>query len=120
MRSRCEELALTPPSEPAGDEGGQERQALARKLAAALERGGELELLEAAMALDGKIPREELVSLLDLVEAELARRAVQGGGRRRLLRASGLVRELNTAARLNVNGGQLAGWLCAGMFQSNL
>ena len=42
------------------------------------------------------------------------------GGRRRLLRASGLVRELNTAARLNVNGGQLAGWLCAGMFQSNL
>ena len=120
VRSRCEELALTPPSEPAGDEGGQERQALARKLAAALERGGELELLEAAMALDGKIPREELVSLLDLVEAELARRAVQGGGRRRLLRASGLVRELNTAARLNVNGGQLAGWLCAGMFQSNL
>ena len=120
VRSRCGELARTPPSEPAGDEGGQERQALARKLAAALERGGELELLEAAMALDGKIPREELVSLLDLVEAELARRAVQGGGRRRLLRASGLVRELNTAARLNVNGGQLAGWLCAGMFQSNL
>ena len=77
-------------------------------------------LLEAAMAMDGKIPREELVSLLDLVEAELARRAVQGGGRRRLLRASGLVRELNAAARLNVNGGQLAGWLCAGMFQSNL
>ena len=105
VRSRCGELALTPPSEPAGDEGGRERQALARKLAAALERGGELELLEAAMA---------------LVEAELARRAVQGGGRRRLLRASGLVRELNAAARLNVNGGQLAGWLCAGMFQSNL
>ena len=120
VRSRCGELALTPPSEPAGDEGGRERQALARKLAAALERGGELELLKAAMALDGKIPREELVSLLDLVEAELARRAVQGGGRRRLLRASGLVRELNAAARLNVNGGQLAGWLCAGMFQSNL
>ena len=27
-----------------------------------------------------------------------------------------LVRELRQAARLNVNQGQLAGWLCAGMF----
>lgn len=94
----------------------QERQVLVNKLAAALEQGGELELLEAAMLLDGRGRREELSVLLDALERELGARAVRGGNRRRLLRAAELVRELKGAARLNVNGGQLSGWLCAGMF----
>ena len=40
----------------------------------------------------------------------------QGGDRRRLLRAAELVKTLRGAAMLNVNAGQLAGWLCAGMY----
>ena len=116
VRSRCEELALTPAGEPEGDESDQARQALARQLAQALERAGELELLEAAMALDGKRSREELAALLDAVADQLAARAAAGGDRRRLLRAAELVKTLRGAAMLNVNAGQLAGWLCAGMY----
>ena len=90
VRSRCEELALTP--------------------------AGELELLEEAMVLDGKRSREELAALLDAVADQLAARAAAGGDRRRLLRAAELVKTLRGAAMLNVNAGQLAGWLCAGMY----
>ena len=61
---------------------------------------------------------DELSALLEAVEVELGNRAVRGGDRRRLLRAAGLVRQLREAAGLNVNAGQLAGWLCAGMFDS--
>lgn len=118
VRSRCEELALMPAFEPENDELDLERQALARKLADALERAKELELLEAAMVLDGKRNREELVALLEELEVELGRRTIQGGNRRRLLRGVALVKQLKEAARLNVNGGQLAGWLCAGMVQN--
>ena len=75
VRSRCEELALTPAGEPEGDEGDQARQAMARQLAQALERAGELELLEEAMVLDGKRSREELAALLDAVADQLAARA---------------------------------------------
>lgn len=46
----------------------------------------------------------------------LAARAARDGDRRRLLRAAELVKTLQGAAMLNVNGGQIAGWLCAGMF----
>ena len=116
VRSRCEELALTLDGEPEGDEGDQARQAMARQLAQALERAGELELLEAAMVLDGKRSREELAALLDAVADQLAARAAAGGDRRRLLRAAELVKTLRGAAMLNVNAGQLAGWLCAGMY----
>ena len=116
VRSRCEELALTPAAEPA--DGDTEGRAAACRLAGALEGAGELELLEAAMALDGKGRREELSALLDTLEEELAARAVRVGDRRRLLRAAELVRQLREAARLNVNGGQLSGWLCAGMFDT--
>ena len=152
VRSRCEELALSPvplgeceswlkerfPDRPPRElraaaldcqgilgravenleNGGarQERQKQARRLAGAIERGGELELLEASMMLDMKGKREELIALLDELENELAARAVEGGDRRRLLRASELVQQLKGAARLNVSGGQLSGWLCAGMF----
>lgn len=154
VRSRCEELALSPVSprecetwlrerypnrspqelraaalecqgvlgravERLEDDGsGQERTRRVKKLAVALERSGELELLEEAMVLDGKGAREELSALLTELESELGARIVQGGDRRRLLRAVELVRELKGAARLNVNGGQLSGWLCAGMFET--
>ena len=116
VRSRCEELALTLGGGDQGGDAGGERLALAGKLAQALESAGELELLETAMALSGK--RDELSALLEAVEVELGNRAVRGGDRRRLLRAAGLVRQLREAAGLNVNAGQLAGWLFAGMFYS--
>ena len=70
-------------------------------LADALEKAEELELLEAAMSLEGK--REELSALLGALEEELGARAVRAKDRRGLLRAAELVR-------------QLSGWLCAGMF----
>ena len=114
VRSRCEELALTPPSD---WEAGPEDQALALRLADALERAGELELLEAAMELDAKRGRGELSSLLAALETELGARAVRGGDRKRLLRAAELVRRLREAAGLNVSAGQLSGWLCGGMFE---
>ena len=114
VRSRCEELSLIPAGEPEDQEG----RALAKNLADALSRAGELELLEAAMVLDGKRNREELSALLEAVETELADRAAAGGDRRRLLRAVELIQRLRGAARLNVNAGQLSGWLCAGMFDT--
>ena len=118
VRSRCEELALAPAEEPEQEETDQERQTLAKKLADALENAGELELLEAAMALDSKRGREELSTLLSTLEGELGDRAARGGDRRRLLKAAELAGELKNAVRLNVNGGQLSGWLCAGMFDT--
>ena len=116
VRSRCEELALTPAGEPEGDEGDQARQAMARQLAQALEKSGELELLEAAMELDVKRSREELSAFLGALERALGARAVRGGERRRLMHAVDLVNRLRDAARLNVSAGQLSGWLCCGMF----
>ena len=117
VRSRCEELALTPAGEPVSGETDQERRALAEKLTASLEKAGELELLETAAAvLDVKRSREELTALLDELADQLAARAARDGDRRRLLRAAELVKTLQGAAMLNVNGGQIAGWLCAGMF----
>lgn len=85
------------------------------QLAGALETGSELELFEAAMVLD-KQGRDDLVRLLDALEGELGQRMARGSDRRRLFRAVELVRQLRAAARLNANPGQLAGWLCAGMF----
>ncbi len=100
------------------DNSDRERSQQVRRLAAAMEQAGELELLEAAMVLDSRGNREELSALLTALECELGSRAVQGGNRRRLIRAVELVQELKGAARLNVNGGQLSGWLCAGMFDA--
>ena len=121
-----EQTPDTTPEQPSGDTtppAGQpeeaasdrERQAVVEKLASALERVGELELFEAVMSLEGK--RAELSVLLDALESELGARAARGGDRRRLLRAEELVNRLREAARLNVSAGQLAGWLCAGMFE---
>ena len=70
------------------------------------------------MVLDARRGREELSALLEALEGELGARAARAVDRRRLLRAVDLVKELRSAAKLNVNGGQLSGWLCAGMFDA--
>ena len=91
------------------------RKDQAEKLGRALESGTELELFEAAMVLD-KQGREELPRLLDALERDLTERMARQTDRRRLFRAVELTRQIRAAARLNANPGQLAGWLCAGMF----
>ena len=63
-----------------------------------------------------KQSREELPRLLDALERDLTGRMARQADRRRLFRAVGLTRQIRAAARLNANPGQLAGWLCAGMF----
>ena len=99
------------------DPARQEREQQVRALADALETGTEPELFERSMVLEqGK--REALGLLLDELEQELGRRLVLRQDRRRLLRAVELVRTLRAAAQLNANPGQLAGWLCAGLFES--
>lgn len=151
VRSRCEELALSPvppaeclswlkerfpdKPEPLLNQAAMECQGILgraverleqtaehcgrteqiKKLAQLMETGSELQLFEGAMALD-KVSREELTAFLDALEEELGARLVRGGDRRRLLRAAELVKLLRGAAQLNANSGQLAGWLCAGMF----
>lgn len=153
VRSRCEELVLTPVSPLEGEEwlarrfpdrqiselrqaaldcqgilgraverleGAEEaadRRRLAGELACVLESGQESEVLERTMELE-KLGREELSQVLDALETALADRLAGGGDRRRLLRAVGLVRKLRGAAKLNAAPGQLAGWLCAGMFET--
>ena len=102
----------------AGGQEAGERSGLAAQLAAALETGSEGELLERTMELE-KLDREELARTLEELETALAGRMAAGGDRRRLLRAAGLARTLREAARLNAAPGQLAGWLCAGMFLEN-
>ncbi|MEA4934953.1 MAG: hypothetical protein VB071_15420, partial [Lawsonibacter sp.] len=86
-----------------------------RQLADALEVGTELDVFEAAMALE-KQSREDLTKELDELEGELGARIASSSDRRRLFRSVELVRRLRAAARLNANPGQLSGWLCAGMF----
>ena len=97
------------------DGAGREQAERARQLVRAMESGDELALLEAAQALE-KAGREELPALLDALGEALGERLLQGGDRRRLTRAAGLVRQLRQAAQFNANPGQLAGWLCAGLF----
>lgn len=94
---------------------GLERRQKAERLAQILETGDELQLFQASMELDaGK--REEVIALFDALERALGARIVGGGDRMRLFRAMELVKKLRAAAQLNANPGQLAGWLCAGMF----
>lgn len=116
VRSRCEELPLFPVGRPAEDEDGRERAAQVKRMADALERAGELELLEESMRFAAKRSGEEFSLLLDSLEVELGTRIAQARDRRRLLRAVELVKELREAVRRNVNANQLSGWLCAGMF----
>ena len=88
-------------------------QSAVETLAEAIERGGELELFQASMALDRK---DSLLPMLEALEESLGRRCVAAPDRRRLVKGMELVSTLRQAAKLNANPGQLAGWLCAGMF----
>ena len=90
-----------------------EWQSAVETLAEAIERGGELELFQASMALDRK---DSLLPMLEALEENLGRRCVAASDRRRLVKGMELVAALRRAAKLNANPGQLAGWLCAGMF----
>lgn len=97
------------------DEASRARLEQVMRLADALERGSELELFETAMVLD-KLSREDLPKVLDGLEEELGTRITRSKNRCRLFCGVELADRLRTAARLNANAGQLAGWLCAGMF----
>lgn len=101
--------------------GGEAREARlnqVRLLANALEQGEELALFEASMTLE-KAGKGELIPLLEALETELAARVVKSTDRRRLMKAVDLVRQLRAGAQVNANPGQLAGWLCAGMFMNS-
>ena len=86
-----------------------------KTLADALEGTDEAALFRATMGLE-KAAREDLSPILDALEGELVGRMARKTDRRRLMRGVELVGQLRTAAAFNVNPGQLAGWLCAGMF----
>ena len=99
-----------------GDQSAQaERRRLAGVLIQALESRDELAVLEASQCLE-KTAKEELPQLLDQLYVQLGERLAQDGGQAWLLKAAQLVRTQRGAAELNVNPGQLSGWLCAGMF----
>ena len=96
----------------------QERRDQAETLVQALAGTDELALFEASQLLE-KVPKEELPQLLDQLYLQLGERLVQSREKGRLLKAAALVKKLRGAAELNVNPGQLAGWLCGEMFLKN-
>ena len=103
------------------DESGASRAELEKEaagLADALENAEEAELFEALTALD-RGSRDELITLLEVLSEDLAERLARASDRGRLYRAAGLVQEMLEAARSNVSGGQIAGWLCAALFADN-
>lgn len=154
IRSRCEQLPLSPvslqeaeacltqrfPKTPPADirraalnaqgilgraveelSGGDEMAAKKREQAAALadvlSTGDELSVLEAVAPLE-KWSKEDWSDLLTRLEVELVSRMGRAAGDRgRMLRCVELCRQLRAAAALNTNPGQLAGWLCAGIFE---
>ncbi len=95
----------------------QSRVEKARRLVQVLELGDELEVFEAALVLE-QGSREELIPFLDVLEGEVGNRILGGGNRQRLFQVSDLVKQLGQAAQFYVNPGQLAGWLCAGLFSA--
>jgi len=99
-------------------DGGQSDEAvraLSRQLALALEKGEELELFQTAMQLE-KLSKEELGAVLDRTVTEVTHLLPKAQEKNRLLRAVELMGKLRGAVELNVNAGQIAGWLCAGSF----
>ena len=97
-------------------EGARVRRELAMKLADAMAQGDECALFEVGMALD-KYPKEDIPRLLEVLEGLLVGRMAAAPHRRTLMRGVELVRKVREGARFNVNGGQLGGWLCAGVFR---
>lgn len=97
--------------------GGQADREALLSLAHILESGDELTVLEALQSRE-KMGRDELTALFSALEAELVGRIPGSRDPRRCLRCVELLRQLRGAAALNVNPGQLLGWLCAGLFES--
>ena len=100
--------------------GGSEETARLRRqvaeLADVLCNGDELAVLEGVNPLE-KLSKDEWNALLSAMEVELVSRMGKGtGDRKRMLRCVELCRQLREATFFNTNPGQLAGWLCAGMF----
>jgi len=154
IRSRCEQLPLSPvplpeceeflrkrfPERPPDDiraaalsaqgilgraitelegdgEENLQKQTQARELARVLCEGDELTVLEAVMSLE-KLNKEDWLSLLSRLESVLVELLGRGAkDPRRALRCVELCRQLRAAAALNANPGQMAGWLCAGIFE---
>ena len=65
-----------------------------------------------------KLKKEDWIDLLSRLEVALVGLLgkKQGDGRR-VLRCVELCKQLRAAAALNTNPTQLAGWLCAGLFE---
>ena len=77
----------------------------------------ELAVLEGVTPLE-KLGKEEWTALLSALEVELVSRMGKSTrDRKRMLRCVELCRSLREAAFFNTNPGQLAGWLCAGIFE---
>ncbi|MBQ5754386.1 MAG: AAA family ATPase [Oscillospiraceae bacterium] len=95
----------------------QELEQQAEGLCRCMVQGREEDLFELAFGLE-KLPKPQLGTLLELLEQQLARAMADAELRRRANRGVELVRQLRRAQKLNVNPGQLAGWLCAGMFDT--
>ena len=94
-----------------------QKLAQARELARVLCGGDELTVLEAVTPLE-KLAKEEWISLLSRLETVLVEALGKGvREKRRALRCVELCRQLRAAAALNTNPGQMAGWLCAGIFE---
>lgn len=91
----------------------------ARELARILCEGDELTVLEGVMPLE-KLSKEEWSALLSRLEEVLVELLGHGTQQpRRALRCVELCKKLRAAAALNANPGQMAGWLCAGIFEEN-
>lgn len=91
----------------------EQLRTMAAALAQALEKGEELELFQTAMTLE-KLDKEELAAVLECTVVELAAILPRSSDKIRLLQVVELLRKLRGAVELNINAGQLCGWLCAG------
>lgn len=112
----CQGILGRAVEELAGEDGPRKaRREQAAALAVLLEGGGELALLESCLALE-KLPREELTPLLEETRSLLVSRLPAAPNPQRSVRAAELLQSLLDAQQLNVGQGQLAGWLCAGVF----
>lgn len=109
VRSRCEELLLTPPAEQQVDE--QVRQ-LARDLADRWLDADEWGLMELCVSME-KYDRHQLCAVLDCMHTDLGGRLARHPDRRRVARALDLLRRMQQAAAQNVGTGHLVGLLCA-------
>lgn len=118
VRSRCQSLSLLPPGD--GNETAHEPDGAAacapvvEALLAALRGTDELALYTAALELD-KQKRDALAQIWAGLLARIGQELAHAPDRARLVRAAQLIETLRGAAQVNVGGGQLGGWLCAGM-----